>query len=68
MKDAAEKKKSSSSKQNEGKTRFKSAVIRSRSIPTAVISHFVAKITSLEEHVEEVLQYHISVWVWHGGF
>ena len=56
MKDAAEKKKSSSSKQNEGKTRFKSAVIRSRSIPTAVISHFVAKITSLEEHVEEVLQ------------
>lgn len=34
----------------------KNAIIRSRSIPPAVIAHFVMKIKSLEEHVEEVLQ------------
>lgn len=31
-------------------------VIQSRSIPPAVVAHFVAKIGSLETHVEEVLQ------------
>jgi hypothetical protein len=31
-------------------------VIRSRTIPAAVVSHFVQKIQSLEPHVEEVLQ------------
>jgi ATP-dependent RNA helicase DDX27 len=30
-------------------------VIRSRTIPTPVIAHFVAKINSLEEHVKDVL-------------
>ena len=34
----------------------KNAIIRSRSIPAAVIAHFVMKIKSLEQHVEEVLQ------------
>jgi ATP-dependent RNA helicase DDX27 len=48
MKDASDKNK------NERKSR--SAVIKSRSVPTAVMSHFVAKLESLEEHVEEVLQ------------
>lgn len=31
-------------------------IIRSRSVPAAVIAHFVMKIKSLEEHVDEVLQ------------
>ncbi|KAL3757902.1 hypothetical protein ACHAWU_002822 [Discostella pseudostelligera] len=30
-------------------------VIRSRTIPSAVVAHFVAKINSLEEHVKEVM-------------
>ena len=34
----------------------KSGIIRSRTIPPAVVAHFVAKIKSLEPHVEEVLQ------------
>jgi hypothetical protein len=34
----------------------KSGVIRSRTIPAAVVSHFVEKIKSLEPHVEDVLQ------------
>lgn len=55
MKDAADKKKSSTESKQD-KNRVKTAMIRSRSIPAAVISHFVAKIYSLEEHVEEVLQ------------
>lgn len=48
MKDAADKYKSDK--------KLSSAVIRSRSIPGAVIAHFVAKIESLEEHVDEVRQ------------
>merc|ERR1712176_426435 len=36
--------------------RSKNAIIRSRSIPAAVIAHFVLKIKSLEQHVKEVLQ------------
>ena len=35
---------------------IKSGIIRSRTIPPAVVAHFVAKIKSLEPHVEEVLQ------------
>lgn len=31
-------------------------VIRSRSVPSAVVSHFVEKIQALEPHVEEVMQ------------
>jgi ATP-dependent RNA helicase DDX27 len=34
----------------------KSGIIRSRTIPAAVVAHFVAKINSLEPHVDEVLQ------------
>jgi ATP-dependent RNA helicase DDX27 len=48
MKDASDKNRSDKKVQN--------AVIRSRSIPAAVIDHFVAKIESLEPHVEEVRQ------------
>jgi ATP-dependent RNA helicase DDX27 len=53
IKDATEKK-----KQKLGKSsgRFKSGAIRSRSIPAAVVAHFVAKIQSLEPHFREVLQ------------
>ena len=34
----------------------RSGVIRSRSVPMAVVSHFASKIKSLEPHIEEVLQ------------
>lgn len=40
----------------ENKGRFETGVIRSRTIPPAVMSHFSAKIESLESHIEEVLQ------------
>lgn len=48
MKDASDK--------NKIGKRASTAVIRSRSIPAGVIGHFVAKIESLQEHVDEVLQ------------
>merc|ERR1712166_1334087 len=54
MKDASDKKKITSN--NSSTNRSQSAVIRSRSIPSAVIAHFVKKIRSLEQHIEEVLQ------------
>lgn len=47
MKDAEEK----ARKQKEGTA----GVIRSRTIPAAVVSHFVAKINSLEDNIKEVL-------------
>jgi ATP-dependent RNA helicase DDX27 len=54
MKDASDRKKSN---EKEMKTRSpQNAIIRSRSIPAAVVAHFVKKIESLEEHVEEVMQ------------
>jgi ATP-dependent RNA helicase DDX27 len=53
MKDAAEKKKQKSSG---GSSRFQTGTIRSRSIPAAVVAHFVQKIQSLEPHVTEVMQ------------
>ena len=37
-----------------GMTPTKSGLIRSRTVPPAVILHFVAKIASLEPHIEEV--------------
>eukprot|EP00978_Attheya_sp_CCMP212_P021306 scaffold62017_cov51-Attheya_sp.AAC.8 len=37
-----------------GKT-SSTGVVRSRTVPPAVVSHFVAKIASLEPHIEEVL-------------
>jgi len=52
MKDATDRTKIA----NEEASAPSKAVIRSRSIPAAVIAHFVKKIMSLEEHVEEVLQ------------
>jgi ATP-dependent RNA helicase DDX27 len=54
MKDAAEKGKGPSGKNSGNKSQ--TGVIRSRSIPAAVISHFVAKLQSLESHVEEVYE------------
>jgi ATP-dependent RNA helicase DDX27 len=54
MKDANDRKNSSSNENSQ--SRSQSAVIRSRSIPAAVIGYFLKKIESLEEHVEEVLQ------------
>lgn len=53
IKDALEKKKK---KLGDSSGRFKTGAIRSRSIPAAVVAHFVAKIQSLEPHVKEVLQ------------
>jgi len=53
IKDAEEK---SGRNAGDGSSSNKSGIIRSRTIPTAVVSHFVAKIKSLEPHVEEVLQ------------
>lgn len=44
----------SSNKKNAAAT--EKGVIRSRSIPAAVIAHFAAKIQTLEPHLEEVLQ------------
>ncbi|KAL3923355.1 MAG: hypothetical protein SGILL_001707 [Bacillariaceae sp.] len=55
MKDASDRKKIKQDN-NSGSNRNQNAVIRSRSIPAAVIVHFVKKIDSLEEHVEEVMQ------------
>jgi ATP-dependent RNA helicase DDX27 len=52
IKDAESKPKSDGTKNGP----FKSGVIRSRSIPAAVVVHFVNKIKSLESHVEEILQ------------
>lgn len=52
MKDASDRTKIA----NEEASAPSKAVIRSRSIPAAVIAHFVKKIKSLEPHVEEVLQ------------
>jgi ATP-dependent RNA helicase DDX27 len=55
MKDAADKKQNGAERKQD-KSRYQTAMIRSRSIPAAVIAHFVVKLYSLEEHVEEVLQ------------
>jgi ATP-dependent RNA helicase DDX27 len=54
MKDASDRTKSANGEASSNHS--KNAVIRSRSIPAAVIAHFVKKIQSLEPHVEEVLQ------------
>jgi ATP-dependent RNA helicase DDX27 len=55
MKDAADKKLKVAERKQD-KSRNQTAMIRSRSIPAAVIAHFVLKLYSLEEHVEDVLQ------------
>jgi ATP-dependent RNA helicase DDX27 len=54
IKDASDRRKISDGAASASRTQ--AAVIRSRSIPAAVIAHFVNKIQSLEEHVQEVLQ------------
>lgn len=56
MKDASDRQKSAGGEPAASRTQSASAVIRSRSVPPAVITHFVNKIQSLEEHVQEVLQ------------
>jgi len=50
IKDAEEKNR----KQKQGSSAQAAGVIRSRTIPHAVVSHFVAKINSLEDHINEV--------------
>jgi len=54
MKDACEREKVAN--KNSSTYHSKNAIIRSRSIPAPVIAHFVMKIKSLEQHIEEVLQ------------
>jgi ATP-dependent RNA helicase DDX27 len=54
MKDASDREKIANKTASESNP--KKSIIRSRSIPAAVIAHFVMKIKSLEEHIEEVLQ------------
>ncbi len=56
MKDAEQKRRIEESKAKKGKTKASSATgaIRSRTIPTAVLKHFAAKIISLEPHIKEV--------------
>ena len=54
IKDASDRTKNAN--ENSPTKKTKNAIIRSRSIPAAVIGHFVLKIKSLEQHVEEVLQ------------
>lgn len=53
IKDAAEKSRDAAAKG--GATSAQAGVIRSRTIPPAVVAHFVAKIASLEPHIKEVL-------------
>ena len=36
-------------------------VIRSRTVPQAVLAHFVAKIHSLEPHIQEVMAAEVSI-------
>lgn len=43
-------------KKSSDNTAATNGIIRSRSIPAAVIAHFTAKIQTLEPHVEEVMQ------------
>ena len=63
MKEIIKNVESSNSKRNKNKSPTTTAVvaaekgvIRSRSIPAAVVAHFAAKIQTLEPHLEEVLQ------------
>jgi ATP-dependent RNA helicase DDX27 len=59
MKDAKQKQQQQQKKKKndpENNSRFQTGAIRSRSVPAAVIAHFVAKIQSLEPHVKEVMQ------------
>lgn len=56
IKDAEEKRRKASARKNDtASRRASSGIIRSRTIPPAVVGHFVAKIISLEPHIEEVL-------------
>ena len=58
IKDAESKVKRNKTSDNDNpnnNARFKSGVIRSRTIPAPVIGHFVFKIESLQSHVDEVL-------------
>jgi len=58
MKEIIKSVESSNSKRNKNKlvATAEKGVIRSRSIPAAVIAHFAAKIQTLEPHLEDVLQ------------
>lgn len=54
IKDASDRQ--ANSKNNETAKHEEKAIIRSRSVPPAVVAHFLKKIQALEEHIEEVLQ------------
>lgn len=56
MKDAEQKRSLEESKASKGRGKAESSTgaIRSRTIPTAVLKHFAAKITSLAPHIQEV--------------
>lgn len=56
MKDAEQKRSMEQSKAKKGKSKVLAAtgVIRSRTIPTAVLKHFAAKIISLDPHIKDV--------------
>ena len=51
----AEQKRQKARTNGEAGSKNSSGIIRSRTIPPAVVAHFVAKIISLEPHIEEVL-------------
>mmetsp|Transcript_7461 Transcript_7461/g.15574 ORF Transcript_7461/g.15574 Transcript_7461/m.15574 type:complete len:937 (-) Transcript_7461:66-2876(-) len=55
IKDAEQKRQKAESLAQRTGAASSSGIIRSRTIPPAVVAHFVAKITSLEPHIEDVL-------------
>lgn len=55
IKDAATKA-SNSRSGKKSTSRFESGVIRSRSVPQAVVAHFVGMIESMEDHIDEIMQ------------
>jgi len=55
IRDAGEKRKRVEGKGGRDSASSSTGVIRSRTVPQAVLSHFVAKIHSLEPHIQEVM-------------
>ncbi|GFH45457.1 ATP-dependent RNA helicase DDX27 [Chaetoceros tenuissimus] len=55
MKDAEQKRRIEEKRKNRNDASSSTGAIRSRTIPTAVLKHFAAKIVSLEPHLKEVM-------------
>ena len=55
MKDAEQKRRIEEKRKNRNDASVSTGAIRSRTIPTAVLKHFAAKIVSLEPHLKEVM-------------